>query len=103
LPPAWRTIPELCENRPGRLGFSKREKNLNWCFSSKCVAPAAQFRNCAPADRQHGTKAPMEVFLAGESTFRAKARQAGVGPAGLCRLASGAILLVHGSGWEEPP
>ena len=45
----------------------------------------------------------MEVFLAGESTFRAKARQAGVGPAGLCRLASGAILLVHGSGWEEPP
>ena len=42
-----RTIPELCEKRPGRPGFSKREKNLNWENSLRTPRPAAQFRNCA--------------------------------------------------------
>ena len=31
-----RTIPELCEKRPGQPRFSKREKDLNWRFALKC-------------------------------------------------------------------
>ena len=53
-----RTIPELCEKRPGQPRFSKREKDLNWHFALQCPPAGAQFRNCAGAGRAAGGALP---------------------------------------------